>query len=738
MDHAQHETKRDAHEHCHHNHAPEAMTATPQKSSKKGQYTCPMHPQIRQDGPGSCPICGMDLVPVDVTPETIDEPDPMTPRFWVSLALTIPVFAITMSEMIPGQPLQQLTSMHTLNWVQLALSTPVILWGGSIFFARGWSSLLTMKLNMFTLIAMGIGVAYVYSIVAVAAPGIFPDSFRNAEGSVAVYFEAAAVITTLVLLGQMLEARARSRTSSAIRELLSLAPPTARLIEDSGNERDISVEEVRKGMRLRVRPGDKIPVDGVIDEGSSAIDESMVTGEPIPVSKHEGDKVIGGTVNQAGGFVMRAERVGEDTLLSQIVAMVSEAQRSRAPIENLVDKVSAVFVPAVIGIAVVSFVVWALFGPEPRLAHGLLSAVGVLIIACPCALGLATPMSIMVATGKGAMQGVLIKNAEALQTFRDVDTLVVDKTGTLTEGKPKLVTVEASDGLSESELLGLMAALEKSSEHPLGRAIVEGAQERSINVGEVRNFESVTGQGVKGNVDGRSVALGNWKLIRALGAEQDGVRERAEELRKDGQTVMFAAVDGKVAGLLGVADPIKETTPEALRILRDHENMTIMMVTGDSETTARAVGRKLGIDEVRSDVAPEDKGRIVRELQSGHHRVAMAGDGINDAPALAQAEVGIAMGSGTQVAMESAGITLVKGDLRGVAKARRLSHLTMSNIKQNLFLAFGYNALAVPVAAGVLYPFSGILLSPMIAAGAMTLSSLSVVGNALRLRTLNL
>lgn len=706
-------------------------------SAKDRKYTCPMHPEVEQIGRGSCPICGMDLEPKEAGLEEDVEPDPMTPRFWGSLVLTLPVFVITMSEMAPGQPLQELASQSTLNWIQLVLTAPVVCWGGSIFFVRAWRSVATWNLNMFTLVAMGIGVAFAYSLVAVVAPGIFPDEFRDVEGNVAVYFEAAAVITTLVLLGQLIEMRARLRTSGAIRELLSLAPPIAHVIEDGGQEREIPVEHVETGMKIRVRPGEKIPVDGTILEGNTVIDESMISGEPIPVDKRIEDTVIGGTVNQAGAFVMRADKVGEDTLLSQIVKMVSEAQRSRAPIENLADVVARWFVPSVLVVAVGTFLTWAVAGPDPRFAHALVAAVAVLIVACPCALGLATPMSIMVATGRGALQGILIKNAEALEKLEDIDTLVVDKTGTLTEGRPKLVAIEPLGDVGEGELLRLVASLELNSEHPLGRAIVHAAEERDIELPDIEDFNYRPGQGVEGRCEGRRIALGNRKLIDALDVEAGVAPNRAEALRVEGQTVMFAVVDGQLAGLFGVADPIKDTTAEAIEILKK-EGISIMMVTGDNITTARAVAEKLGIDEVKADVAPEEKNRIVRELQAANRKVAMAGDGINDAPALAQAEVGIAMGSGTQVAMESAGITLVKGDLRSIAKARRLSHLTMRNIRQNLVLAFGYNTLAIPIAAGVLYPVSGWLLSPMIAAAAMTLSSLSVVTNSLRLRRISL
>jgi Cu+-exporting ATPase len=642
-----------------------------------------------------------------------------------------------MADFIPGRPLENLASSRTLSWLELALGTPVVLWGGWPFFVKGWRSIKYRSLNMFTLIGLGTGVAFLYSLVATLIPDIFPASFRGESGEVAVYFEAAAFIVTLVLLGQVLELKARSQTGAAIKALLGLTPKTARRLRDDGFDEDVPLDQVSKGDRLRVRPGEKVPVDGVVLEGTSSIDESMVTGEPIPVEKKPGDRVTGATVNGTGGLVMRAERVGSETTLARIVQMVAEAQRSRAPIQKLADMVAGYFVPTVVGIAVATALVWGLVGPEPRMAHALINAVAVLIIACPCALGLATPMSIMVATGKGATAGVLFKNAEAIEVMRKVDTLVVDKTGTLTEGKPKLITVEPANGIDEPGLLRMAASLERGSEHPLAAAIVNGAQERGVEPSEAESFESVTGKGVTGMVEGRSVALGNRALMDHIGVDPGDLAKRAESFRKDGQTVMFVAVDGKPAGILGVADPIKETTAEAIRNLHG-DGIRIVMLTGDNRTTASAVAEKLGLDDVVAEVLPDQKADAVKRLQGEGRIVAMAGDGINDAPALAQAQVGIAMGTGTDVAMESAGVTLVKGDLRGILRARRLSRATMRNIKQNLFFAFIYNALGVPVAAGVLYPFFGILLSPIIAAAAMSFSSVSVVANALRLRRANL
>jgi Cu+-exporting ATPase len=715
----------------------EPLTST--APATRTEYVCPMHLEVVRQEPGSCPICGMALEPRTLTAEEVTSPElvDMARRFWISLVLTVPVLFLAMSEMIPGQPVQHTFSARLLTWIQFAFATPVVLWGGWLFFQRGWASIVNRSLNMFTLIATGTGAAYFYSVVATLFPDIFPDSFRGHGGRVAVYFEAAAVITALVLLGQVLELRARSRTSSAIKALLGLAPKTARVLRDDGTEEDLPLDRVKPGDRLRVRPGEKVPVDGVILEGASSVDESMVTGESIPVEKTLGSRVTGGTVNGTGGFVMRAERVGSDTLLAQIVRMVSEAQRSRAPIQRLADVVSSYFVPAVILVAIITLIIWGLVGPEPRMAYALVNAVAVLIIACPCALGLATPMSIMVGTGRGATAGVLIKNAEALEVLEKVDTLVVDKTGTLTEGKPRLTSVVARSGQNESELLRLAASLERGSEHPLAAAIVTGAQEKGLELSRAEGFRSVTGKGVIGTVEGRTVALGNRKLLEELAINPDALLEQAEALRRDGQTVMFVVIDGRAAGLLGVADPIKESTFEAIRMLLE-DGIRIVMLTGDSRTTAEAVARKLGLDEIEAEVLPEQKGEVIKRFQAEGRVVAMAGDGINDAPALAQAQVGVAMGTGTDVAIESAGVTLVKGDLRGIARARRLSRGTMRNIRQNLFFAFIYNTLGVPLAAGLFYPMFGLLLSPMIAAAAMTFSSVSVISNALRLRTLAL
>jgi len=701
-------------------------------------YTCPMHPEIVRDKPGSCPICGMALEPMMATgDETNPELEDMSRRFWVCLALSAPLLLMAMSEMIPGQPLSHLFSGRAVLWIELVLATPVVLWGGLPFFARGWASIVNRSPNMFTLIAIGTGAAYLTSVVATLFPRIFPDTFRGHEGEVPVYFEAAAVITTLVLLGQVLELRARSQTSSAIKALLGLAPKTARRLVDDGREEDVAIDLVQVGNRLRIRPGEKVPVDGVVVEGKSFVDESMVTGEPIPVEKGPESRVIGGTVNGTGSLVMRAERVGSETMLAQIVRMVGEAQRTRAPVQRLADRVSAYFVPAVLLVALLSFIGWSLFGPEPRMAHAFVSAVSVLIIACPCALGLATPMSIMVGTGRGAMAGVLIKNAEALEILEKVDTLVVDKTGTLTEGKPRVVTVETAGGQDESDLVRLAADLERGSEHPLAAAITKFANERGLKTTQAKAFESLTGRGVQGTVDGRPVAIGSLKLLQELGIDAGELAGRAETLRTDGQTVVFIAIDGRAAGLIGIADPIKESAADAVEALHS-EGLRLIMLTGDSRTTADAVARKLGIDEVRAEVLPEEKGKVVKRLEAEGHTVAMAGDGINDAPALAQAQVGIAMGTGTDVAMESAGVTLVKGDLRGIVRARKLSRATMRNIRQNLAFAFLYNALGVPIAAGLLYPFSGVLPSPMLASAAMTISSVSVIVNALRLRTIEL
>jgi Cu+-exporting ATPase len=704
----------------------------------KIEYTCPMHPQIVRDEPGSCPICGMALEPRTITVETEKDPElvQITRRFWVGVVLSLPLFLIGMSDFLPARPLERFVSMPTLVWIEFVLATPVVLWGGWPFFVRAWHSLINRSLNMFTLIGLGVAVAYVYSVVATFFPGIFPESFRE-DGVVMVYYEAAAVITTLVLLGQVLELNARSRTGAAIKALLGLAPKTARRIRED-REEDVALDQVKPGDLVRVRPGEKIPVDGIVIEGASAVDESMVTGEPIPVEKHSGESVIGGTINGTGSFVMRAERVGAETLLAQIVQMVAEAQRSRAPIQKLADVVAGYFVPAVIGVAVMAFGIWATVGPEPRLAHGLINAVAVLIIACPCALGLATPMSIMVAMGRGATAGVLFRNAEAIEVLRKVDTLVVDKTGTLTEGKPKLVSVVSIAGNpDEEELLRLAASLERASEHPLAAAIVGGAEERGIKLEKVASFDSITGKGVRGIVDGRAVALGNRALLEELRIDGSDLATKAEALQSDGQTVMFIVVDGKASGLLGVADPIKHTTPDAIQQLHE-EGIRIVMITGDNRATAQAVAKKLHLDEVIAEVLPDQKVDAVKRFQAEGRIVAMAGDGINDAPALARADVGIAMGTGTDVAMKSAGVTLVKGDLRGIVRARRLSRATMRNIKQNLFWAFVYNAAGVPIAAGILYPFFGIRLSPMIAAAAMSFSSVSVIGNALRLRKVQL
>ena len=724
---------------------PEDYTGEEQREKKEKQkddrrlYTCPMHPEVEQQGPGDCPECGMDLEPREAGAQDEENPElaAMTRRFRGSLVLTLPVFVLAMSDAVPGVSFGELLSKNAQIWIQLALASPVVLWGGQPFFLRGWKSLVNRSLNMFTLISIGVGVAYLYSLVAAFSPGIFPPSFRGPEGQVAVYFEAASVIITLVLLGQMLEQRARQRTGGAIKALLDMAPKTARIVREDGGEEDIPLDEVEKGDSLRVRPGEKVPVDGVIREGSSSLDESMVTGEPMAVEKAQGDEVTGGTLNKGGTFLMEARRVGRDTLLSQIVEMVREAQRSRAPIQGLADKVASWFVPAVVGVSVLTFVVWAIFGPEPRLTHALVNAVAVLIIACPCALGLATPMSIMVGTGKGATSGVLIKNAEALETLEKIDTLVVDKTGTLTEGRARLTEVRPHGDFSEEDLLRLAASLEQGSEHPLAEAIVEAAKERELKLSSTQEFESETGRGIRGKTDGRKVAVGNRKLFEALSIDMDELADEAEELRIEGATAMFVAIDGKPAGILAVSDPIKESTPEAIDALHAM-GLRVLMLTGDNETTARAVGEKLGIDEIEAEVSPDRKNEIVKQLRDEGRMVAMAGDGINDAPALAQAHVGIAMGSGTEVAMESAGITLVKGELTGILKALRLSRATMRNIRQNLFFAFVYNSLGIPVAAGLLYPFFGLLLSPMIAAAAMSLSSVSVVGNALRLRRIEL
>ncbi|NKM25509.1 copper-transporting P-type ATPase [Rhizobium laguerreae] len=725
------------HAHGGHHHQQERRPPTPMATAAEAPegviYTCPMHPQIRQVGPGTCPICGMTLEPEVTTAATGPSVEliDMTRRFWIGLALSLPVLVLEMGGHLTN--LHMVLGAQLSNWIQLALATPVVLWAGWPFFERAWASLVNRSLNMFTLIAMGTGVAWIYSVVATAAPDIFPATFRAADGSVAIYFEAAAVITVLVLLGQVLELRAREQTGGAIRALLDLAPKSARRIKDDGSDEDVGLDAVAVGDRLRVRPGEKIPVDGELLEGRSSVDESMITGESMPVTKDAGAKLIGGTMNQSGGFVMRAGKVGRDTMLSQIVRMVAEAQRSRAPIQRLADQVSGWFVPAVILIAVAAFVAWGVWGPDPRFAHGLVAAVAVLIIACPCALGLATPMSIMVGVGRGARMGVLIKNAEALERFERIDTLVVDKTGTLTEGRPKVIALKVVQGFDEAELLRLAATLERASEHPLAAAIVTAAKDRGLALSEAREFDSPVGKGVTGTVDGRKLVIGSHRIMAEAGVDLSTLVAEAEALRGEGATVIYVAIDGEVGGLVAIADPIKATTPEALRSLRK-ENIRVVMLTGDNRTTAEAVARRLGIDEVEAEILPEDKGKVVARLRSEGRVVAMAGDGVNDAPALAAADVGIAMGTGTDVAIQSAGVTLLKGDLQGIARARKLSHATMSNIRQNLFFAFIYNAAGVPVAAGVLYPALGLLLSPIIAAAAMALSSVSVIGNSLRLR----
>jgi len=701
-------------------------------------YACPMHPEVRDVKASSCPICGMGLEPAGIVRGEIDttELDDFTRRFWVGLILAIPVLILAMGPFL-GLPIEKVIPKRITVWLELILATPVVLWSGLPFFQRGWASVINRSPNMFTLIALGTGAAWIYSVVATSMPGIFPDGFRQEDGTVAVYFEAAAVIIVLVLLGQVLELRARERTGGAIRALLDLAPKMARIVHADGREEEIPLEEVSVGDHLRVRPGDKVPVDGTVFEGSSAVDESMLTGEPLPVKKDAGDDVTGGTINGTGSFILKAVRVGGDTTLSQIVNMVADAQRSRAPIQKMVDKVSSYFVPLVILAAIIAFIAWAIWGPSPALAYALIAAVSVLIIACPCALGLATPMSIMVATGKGALAGVLVKNAESLESFAKVDTLIVDKTGTLTMGKPALTDVYPVDGLDEKQFLKLTASLEMGSEHPLAEAIVRGVEDRGIKLSKAKDFEAVTGKGAKGVVDGKFVALGNARMMETLGLDPSDLGAQADKLRSEGKTAMFVAIDGKLAGLIAVSDPIKETTQEAINDLQK-AGLKIIMATGDNETTAKAVADKLGIDEVRADMLPEHKADLIKKLQAAGAVVAMAGDGVNDAPALAQADVGIAMGTGADVAVESAGFTLLKGDLRGIIRAHKLSKATMGNIRQNLFFAFIYNAVGVPIAAGVLFPVFGILLSPMIAAAAMSMSSVSVIGNALRLRSLKL
>ncbi|NCC50490.1 MAG: heavy metal translocating P-type ATPase [Spartobacteria bacterium] len=708
-----------------------------QRASKDAIYTCPMHPEVEQKGPGDCPKCGMDLEPRDAQPEEDDsELRMMTRRFYVSLALGLPVIVLAMGGMIPGLPVKEWVPQTVSKWIQLVLSTPVVLWGGAIFFKRAWRSIVTWNLNMFTLIGIGTGTAYLYSVVAVLMPNIFPPEFRH-NGEVAIYFEAAAMITVLVLLGQMLELRARKRTGSAIRELMELAPGAAHRVSD-GDEEDISTEEVEEGDRLRVRPGEKVPVDGEILEGDSSIDESMITGEPGAVDKSEGDSVTGGTLNQSGSFLMRADKVGGDTVLSQIVKMVSEAQRSRAPIQGVADRVASWFVPAVIAVAIITFIVWALIGPPPRLAYALVNAVAVLIVACPCALGLATPMSIMVGVGRGAQEGVLVKNAEALEVLENIDTVIVDKTGTLTEGKPRVTGCTAVKGTSENDVVRLAASVERNSEHPLGRAIVDSASDWEVEPQEVNDFNSSTGGGVEGTVDGQKVLIGKRGYLEERGIKNlASLDEQAEGFQEKGDTVVYVAADGEPIGVLALSDPIKESTSHAIERLHEM-GLRVIMVTGDNEKTARSVAEELGIDDVYAGVMPKDKNEKVEELRSQGATVAMAGDGINDAPALAAAHVGIAMGTGTDVAVESAGVTLVKGDLNGILKALELSRRVMRNIRQNLFFAFIYNSLGVPIAAGVLYPFFGILLSPIIAGAAMSFSSVSVVSNALRLRRIEL
>mgnify|MGYP003640040461 FL=1 len=717
--------------------APSKASTQAEQAPPGAIYTCPMHPEVRQSGPGDCPICGMGLEPEEVTADAgpSAELTDMTRRFWIGLVFALPVFLMEMGGHLFG--IHQLMAPQLSNWLQLVLATPVVLWAGWPFFVRGWRSLVSRNLNMFTLIAIGTGAAWLFSVLATVMPDIFPQAFRQADGAVSVYFEAAAVVIVLVLLGQVLELRAREKTSGSIRALLDLSPATARRLDEQGNEEDVALEQVAVGDRLRVRPGDKVPLDGEILEGRSNVDESMVTGEPLAASRTVGDQVVGGSINGQGSFVMRADKIGRDTMLAQIVQMVSSAQRSRAPIQGLADRVAGYFVPAVVLVAVVAFVAWSIWGPEPPMAYGLIAAVSVLIIACPCALGLATPMSIMVGVGRGAQNGVLIRDAEALERLEKVDTVVIDKTGTLTEGKPSVVATRPAEGFDEAQLLQLAASLERGSEHPLANAIVEKAKSLELQLSEATDFDSPNGKGVVGQVDGQQVALGNRLLMQQLEVDIVAHTEAAEQLRHDGATVIFAAVDGRMAGLIAIADPVKATTAEAIKALQD-EGIEVVMLTGDNHTSAQAVARKLGIDRVEAEVLPEDKGRVVQALRDQGKVVLMAGDGVNDAPALATADVGIAMGTGTDVAIESAGITLLRGDLMGIVEARKLSRATMRNIRQNLFFAFVYNAVGVPIAAGILYPFMGVLMSPIIAAAAMSLSSVSVIGNALRLRSIKL
>lgn len=702
-------------------------------------YTCPMHPEVRQKGPGSCPMCGMALEPEEETAEEKSNPEliSMTRRFWISVILTAPIVFIAMGHHIFPKFIESIASMHALHWFELMLATPVVLWCGWPFYVRCWQSFVNRSLNMFTLIAIGVSTSYIYSVIALIAPQIFPASFRNTAGGVDVYFEPAAVITALVLMGQVMELRARSKTSSAIKELLGLAPKTARKIFEDGLERDIAIEDVKVGDRLRIRPGEKIPIDGIILEGSSFVDESMITGEPNPAEKKQDSKVVGGTINGTGGLVMQAERIGSETMLAQIVKMVSQAQRSRAPIQKVADVVASYFVPMVFAVAVITFIIWSIFGPAPRFAYALVNAVAVLIIACPCALGLATPLSIMVGLGRGAKAGVLIKNAEALQNLERIDTLVIDKTGTLTEGKPKVVSIKTVNDIDENQLIAMAASLERHSEHPIASAIVNYAQSKNIRLKDADDFESITGKGVQGTLESKKIIVGNQKFIEESGVDISPISKQADSLRLEAQTIVLIAADGKIKGLMGIADPIKETTLEAVRELKK-QGIELVMLTGDNRTTAEVIAKKLGIEKIKAQVLPQHKNEIVVQLQKERKIVAMAGDGINDAPALAAANVGIAMGTGTDVAMESAGITLVKGDLRGIVKAVLLSRATMKNIRQNIFFAFFYNSVSIPIAAGLLYPFFGILLSPIIAAAAMSLSSVSVAGNALRLRKFKL